>query len=218
MKAHFTLLDGLVLGGYFLITMAVGLAFWRRSRSVAGFTAAEGSLPGWLTGLSILGTYISSISFLALPGRAFAGNWNPFVFSLSLPLATWIAVKYFLPFYRNSGHVSAYAHLEERFGPWARIYASSCYLLTQFARIGTVTYLMALPMQVLLGWDIRLIILVTGVVTTLYTFVGDGEETLPVLHQLVHVLVKVLEHKVEDIFLQDHLIQLDYVWMMEFHE
>ena len=172
MKANFTLLDGLVLGGYFLITMAVGLAFWRRSRSVAGFTAAEGSLPGWLTGLSILGTYISSISFLALPGRAFAGNWNPFVFSLSLPLATWIAVKYFLPFYRNSGHVSAYAHLEERFGPWARIYASSCYLLTQFARIGTVTYLMALPMQVLLGWDIRLIIVVTGVVTTLYTFVG----------------------------------------------
>jgi SSS family solute:Na+ symporter len=172
MKAQFTLLDGLVLGGYFLITMAVGLAFWRRSRSVAGFTAAEGSLPGWLTGLSILGTYISSISFLALPGRAFAGNWNPFVFSLSLPLATWIAVKYFLPFYRNSGHVSAYAHLEERFGPWARIYASSCYLLTQFARIGTVTYLMALPMQVLLGWDIRLIIVVTGVVTTLYTFVG----------------------------------------------
>jgi SSS family solute:Na+ symporter len=172
MKAHFTLLDGLVLGGYFLITMAVGLAFWRRSRSVAGFTAAEGSLPGWLTGLSILGTYISSISFLALPGRAFAGNWNPFVFSLSLPLATWIAVKYFLPFYRNSGHISAYAHLEERFGPWARVYASSCYLLTQFARIGTVTYLMALPLHVLLGWDIRYIIVGTGVATTLYTFVG----------------------------------------------
>lgn len=172
MQSHFTLLDGLVLGGYFLVTMAVGLAFWRRSRSVAGFTAAEGSLPGWLTGLSILGTYISSISFLALPGRAFVGNWNPFVFSLSLPLATWIAVKYFLPFYRNTGHVSAYEHLEVRFGPWARIYASACYLLTQVARIGTVTYLMALPMQVLLGWDIRLIIVVTGVVTTLYTFVG----------------------------------------------
>ena len=172
MESHFTALDGFVLAGYFLLTMAIGFAFWRRSRSVAGFTAAEGSLPGWLTGLSILGTYISSISFLALPGRAFAGNWNPFVFSLSLPLATWIGVKYFLPFYRNSGHVSAYAHLEARFGPWARIYASACYLLTQFARIGTVTYLMALPLHVLLGWDIRLIIVGTGIATTLYTFVG----------------------------------------------
>lgn len=172
MQSHFTALDGFVLAGYFVVTMAVGFAFWHRSRSVAAFTAAEGSLPGWLTGLSILGTYISSISFLALPGRAFAGNWNPFVFSLSLPLATWIAVKYFLPFYRNSGHVSAYGHLEARFGPWARIYASACYLLTQFARIGTVTYLMALPLQVLLGWDIRYIIIGTGVATTLYTFVG----------------------------------------------
>ena len=124
MQSHFTALDGFVLAGYFVATMAVGFAFWKRSRSVAAFTAAEGSLPGWLTGLSILGTYISSISFLALPGRAFASNWNSFVFSLSLPLATWLGVKYFLPFYRNSGRVSAYEHLEARFGPWARVYAA----------------------------------------------------------------------------------------------
>lgn len=172
MQTHFTTFDGIVLGCYFVATMGVGLFFWRRTRSVAGFTAAESSLPGWLTGLSILGTYVSSISFLGLPGKAFASNWNSFVFSLSLPLATWIAVRHFLPFYRGSGQVSAYAHLEQRFGTWARIYASACYLLTQLARIGTVTYLMALPMNVLLGWDIRLIILVTGVATTLYTFLG----------------------------------------------
>lgn len=169
---RFTTLDLIVLVAYFAATLAVGLSFWRKSRSVAGFTAAEGSLPGWLTGLSILGTYVSSISFLALPGKAFASNWNSFAFSLSIPLAAWIAVRWFLPFYRRGGHVSAYTHLEERFGAWARTYASFCYVLTQIARIGTVTYLMALPMHVLLGWDIRLIILVTGVTTTLYTFAG----------------------------------------------
>ena len=171
-QSHFTSLDLIVLVGYFIATLAVGISFWKRSRSVDGFTAASGSLPGWVTGLSILGTYVSSISFLALPGKAFAGNWNSFVFSLSIPLAAWIGVKWFLPFYRNSGTVSAYSHLENRFGKWARIYASACYLLTQLARIGVVAYLTALPMHVLLGWDIRLIILVTGVVTTLYTFVG----------------------------------------------
>lgn len=171
-QSHFTSLDLLVLVGYFIATLAVGFSFWSKSRSVAGFTAASGSLPGWVTGLSILGTYVSSISFLALPGKAFAGNWNSFVFSLSIPLAAWIGVKWFLPFYRNSGTVSAYSHLEKRFGKWARVYASACYLLTQLARIGVVTYLTALPMHVLLGWDIRLIILVTGLVTTLYTFVG----------------------------------------------
>ena len=169
---HFTTLDLVVLVAYFAATLAVGLAFWKKSRSVAGFTAAEGSLPGWLTGLSILGTYVSSISFLALPGKAFASNWNSFVFSLSIPLAAWVAVRWFMPFYRRGAHLSAYSHLEERFGAWARTYASACYLLTQLARIGTVTYIFALPMHELLGWDIRLIIIVTGLSTTFYTFVG----------------------------------------------
>lgn len=171
-STHFTALDGVVLALYFAVTMGVGFFFWRKSKSVEGFTAAGRSLPGWLTGLSILGTYVSSISFLALPGRAYSGNWNAFVFSLSIPLAAWIAVKWFMPFYRKGGHVSAYVHLEERFGPWARVYTSACYLLTQLARIGTVMYLMALPMNVLLGWDIHWIILATGVAVTLYTFVG----------------------------------------------
>lgn len=172
MKPHFTALDVVVLVGYFLATMAIGFSFWKRSRSVEGYTAGDRNLPGWLTGLSILGTYVSSISFLALPGKAFATNWNSFAFSLGLPLATWIAVKWFLPFYRREGHVSAYQHLEERFGPWARIYAGVCYLLTQLARMGAVMYLMALPMAVLLGWDIRWIIVVTGISVTIYTLVG----------------------------------------------
>jgi SSS family solute:Na+ symporter len=172
MSAHFTTLDLAVLGGYFLATMAVGFAFARRSRSVEGFTAANRNLPGWLTGLSILGTYVSSITFLALPAKAYGSNWNAFVFSLSLPLATWISVRWFLPFYRRHTYVSAYHHLEARFGPWARTYASVCYLLTQLARMGTVMYLMALPMSVLLGWDIRGVILVTGVSVTVYALAG----------------------------------------------
>ena len=62
-------------------------------------------------GLSIFGTYVSSISFLANPGKSYGENWNPFVFSLSLPIAAWLAVRYFVPFYRNGGQVSAYHHL-----------------------------------------------------------------------------------------------------------
>jgi len=172
MPTHFTALDSAVLIGYFVVTLAAGFLIGRGHRSVEGYTAAGRSLPGWLTGLSILGTYVSSISFLGVPGKAFATNWNAYVFSLAIPLATWIAVRWFLPFYRTGGHISAYQHLEERFGPWARVYASTCYLLTQLARMGTVMYLMALPLSVLLGWDIRWIILVTGISVTLYTYVG----------------------------------------------
>ncbi len=172
MQSHFTPLDWVVLLSYFTVTMSVGFYFWRTSRSTESFTAAGRSLPGWVCGLSIFATYLSSISYLALPGKSFVSNWNPFVFSLSIPIATWIAVRWFMPYYRASGEVSAYALLEQRFGLWARLYASVFYLLTQIARMGVVMYLMALPMAVIFGWDIRLVILATGVSVTVYAFVG----------------------------------------------
>ncbi|TWU21186.1 Sodium/glucose cotransporter [Novipirellula galeiformis] len=168
----FTGVDWLVLFGYFVGIMALGLFFWRRNNTADQFTAGGRSLPGWLCGLSIFATYLSSISYLALPGKAFVDNWNAFAFSLALPIAAAIAVRYFLPLYRSSGEVSAYSLLENRFGLWARIYASCFYLLFQIARIGVVMYLMALPMAVLFGWDIRIVIVFTGIIVTIYSFIG----------------------------------------------
>lgn len=172
MDSHFTVLDSAVLAAYFVLTMLIGALAVGKAKNIEGYTAAGGKLSGWLTGLSILGSFVSSISFLALPAKAYASSWNAFVWGLSLPIATFIAVKYFVPFYRKIGGVSAYGHLEERFGAWARIYAGLCYLLTQIARIGAVTYLMALPMSLLLGWNIYAIILITGLAVTVYTLFG----------------------------------------------
>jgi len=168
--------------GVFLIylvgVVAFGSYFVKRSRTTEGFMAASRSLPGWAVGLSIMGTYVSSISFLALPGNAFGGNWNSYVFSLTLPFAAVIAVKYFVPFFRETGEISAYHHLEGRFGPWARTYALVMYLLTQLARIGTIMYLVALALAPLLNWDVRLVIIVTGILVTIYTILGGIEAVI----------------------------------------
>lgn len=172
MQAQFTLIDWSVLILYFCGVIGVGIYFSGRSKSSDDFTTGGRSLPGWLCGLSIFATFLSSISYLALPGKSFVDNWNPFVFSLALPVAAWVAVRYFVPLYRSTGEVSAYALLERRFGAWARLYASTFYLLYQIARIGVVMYLMALPMAVIFGWDIRWIIVVTGIVVTVYAFIG----------------------------------------------
>ena len=122
--------------------------------------------------MSIFATYLSSISYLALPGKAFADNWNPLVFSIALLPAGWIATRYFVPMYRASDDVSAYAWFERRFGLWARLVASVFYLLFQIARVGLVMYLMALPLTLLFGWDIRIVLVATGVAVTAYSFVG----------------------------------------------
>ncbi len=171
-------LDSLVLVGYLILVIGLGIWLAKRSKTTEGFMAAGGALPGWAVGLSIFGTFVSSISFLANPGKSFDANWNPFVFGLSLPVAAWIATRYFVPFYRKSGEVSAYTHLEKRFGPWARVYAVLCYLLTQMGRVGTILYLVALALAPLTGWSVVTIILITGVLVTAYTLIGGIEAVI----------------------------------------
>ena len=152
--------------------VAFGCSFFKKKGTSEEFTSAGRSLPGWVVGMTIFATYVSSISYLGYPGKAFSGDWNAFVFSLSIPIASYFAARYFVPFYRSQDSISAYSFLENRFGPWARIYASSCYLLTQIARTGSTLYLLALPMNVLLGWNIQTIIIVTSVAIVLYSMLG----------------------------------------------
>lgn len=170
--------DFIVLIVYMLGVFGLGCWFARKSGTTNEFMAAGRSLPGWAVGLSVFGTYVSSIGFLGNTGKAFSGTWNSWVFGLSLPIAAVFAVKYFIPLYRGNDQISAYYHLEERFGPWARLYALASYLLSQLARIGTILYLVALALAPLTGWDIRTIILVTGVMVTAYTLIGGIEAVI----------------------------------------
>jgi len=175
---------------YLAGTLGLGLWVSRRNRSPRDFMAAGGRIPTWAVGLSIFGTYVSSISFLALPGKAYASDWNAFVFSLSLPLAAWLAARHFVPFYRRSGELSAYEHLERRFGAWARTYAVLCYLLTQIARMGTIMYLLALALAPLLGWSLPALILLTSGLVITYTLFGGMEAVIwtDVMQSLVFIM------------------------------
>ena len=184
------IIDLVVLVLYLVGTVLLGLWVGRRSRNTEGFMAAGRRVPAWAVGLSIFGTYVSSISFLALPSKAYSTNWNAFVFSLSLPITTWVAVRYFVPFYRRSGALSSYEHLEHRFGPWARTYAVACYLLTQLARMGTIMYLLALALAPLTGWGVPHLIVLTGAVVIVYTLFGGMEAVIwtDVMQSLVFIV------------------------------
>lgn len=167
--------DILVLVFYLAGITLFGSSFFRKNKSAAAFTLANNKVPSWVISMSIFATFVSSISFLALPGNAYLSNWNAFVFSLSIPVALWFAVKYFVPLYRKVNSPSAYTFLETRFGPWARIYVSACYLLTQIMRVGTILYLLSLMLNIIAGWDIATIIIVTGLLVTIYSVLGGFE-------------------------------------------
>lgn len=172
------IIDLLVILAYLVAMVAVGAYFSRKNKNADQFTTASGKIPGWAIGLSIYATFLSSNTFLGVPGKAFGGNWNSFVFSLSMPLAAWVATRYFIPFYRNTGEVSAYTHLEHRFGAWARTYAVVCFLLTQLARMGSIFFGIALSLQALTGYPMATIMVVVGLCIILYTVMGGMEAVI----------------------------------------
>ena len=166
--------DIAVIIAYFVGVTLFGCSFyWRKGANDAReFVEGGGRIPGWALALSIFATYVSSISFLALPAKAYLADFNAFVLSLSIPVSGGIAAWLFVPYYRKATSASAYSDLERRFGPWARLYASGCFLVMQSVRSGMILFLLALLLKTMFGLSFLTCILITGATTLVYSMLG----------------------------------------------
>lgn len=178
METEFYLVDKLIVILYFAGTIGIGFYFKKRSDTANGFMVASGNVPTWAVGLSMLGTFISSITFIGYPGQAYNFNWDAFMFSVSLPMAGFVAMIYFIPLYRTRVKVSAYEYMEQRFGGWARVYGSISFMFGSITRIGMILFLLSLVLHGLTGMSYVAIIIVTGIGVTIYTMVGGMEAVI----------------------------------------
>jgi SSS family solute:Na+ symporter len=120
----------------------------------------------------MVGTAISSITFLSLPADAYKTYWLRFMPYVAMPLAAVIAAWLFIPFFRRGDSMTAYEYLEVRFGPSVRIYGAVTYIAAQLLRVSFILYLVALMLNTLTGVDEVTCILVAGVFVAAYTIVG----------------------------------------------
>ena len=170
--------DLLVIGISFVVMIFIGGFFARRNKSSETYFLAGRNMPGWLVGFSVMATIISSMSFLATPGFAFAENWRHMVPTAGYLIATIVALFLFMPFFRRSHVNSAYEYLELRFGTWARLYAATCFLVMQIFRIGIILYAVSLPIQAITGWQMHWVIVIFGIVVAVYTVAGGLEAVI----------------------------------------
>ena len=145
-----TRIDLWIVAAYLAAMLFIALRVSKGSRDVEGYVVGNRSMSGIVLGFSVLGTFLSSITFLGLPAKTFKGDWHAFVFGLALPPAALIATLFFVPLYRKQTQLSAYEFLAQRFGTWARIYADVSYLVLQLIRVGTVLLLVAFAVAPLL--------------------------------------------------------------------
>jgi SSS family solute:Na+ symporter len=170
MQLH--VLDLAVLALYAAVVLGMGFTFARRNTSTEEYFLGGRAFPGWVIGLSIVGTAISSITFLSMPADAFKTTWTRFLPYVCMPLAAVLAGWVIVPFFRRGRTTSAYEYLEARFGPSIRVYGAATYIAAQLLRLSLVLYLVALLIHELTGLEVETCILAAGVFTGLYTVVG----------------------------------------------
>jgi len=177
-KADFQWLDYAVLIIYFALMLAIGVYFSARQNSTEDYFIGGGRVPWWAAGLSVFGTALSAITFMAIPAKTFATNWSYFLYNMSVLLATPIITMVFIPFYRKLKITSAYEYLERRFNVFVRLFGSFSFILFQIGRIAIVLYLPAIALSLVTGIDIFVCILVVGVLSTAYTLIGGIEAVI----------------------------------------
>ncbi len=171
-------LDIAVIAAYLLALVAVALRTAGRQRTTQRYFTADRSIPGWAAGMSLLATIITSVTFIAYPGAAYAGNWNllvPGIFFLLVIAAIGPAI---VPFFRHAVSMSVYEYFGQRFGRGVRLYAAFAFALGHFSKMGFVFYLLALSVSGITGWPIAAVILGLGGITILYTLIGGLEAVI----------------------------------------
>lgn len=168
-------LDFIVIAAYLAGLVAIGLRFARRQRTTEQYFVAGRSVPGWAMGLSLLATIITSVTFIAYPGSAYAGNWSLLVPGILFVGVLGLIGSVIVPFFRRVVCMSAYEYFGRRFGSGIRLYSSFAFAIGHFSKMGFVFYLLALTLSSMTGWPITGIIALTAIITIFYTLLGGLE-------------------------------------------
>lgn len=174
----FRVLDVVVCALFLAGILVMSFYFARKMNSTEEYFLGNRSFPGWAVGLSMLGTSISSVTFLALPAAAFVLDWRQLTPNMMMPFAIVVAALVFIPFFRRSNATSAFEYLEERFGPLVRLYGAISFIIGQLLRIGTIVYLIGIPIGFLLNVHPVWVMVLFGVFVAIYTIAGGIEAVI----------------------------------------
>ncbi|MFL6586516.1 MAG: sodium:solute symporter family transporter [Luteimonas sp.] len=168
-------IDWLVIVVYLVAMLGIGGYFYLRGQkgSEAEFFMGGRSIPFWAAGVSLYATNTSSISFIAIPAKAYETNWQYLTNNLVAVLGLMFVAVWIVPLLRRLDLMSVFSYLETRFHPAIRMLASALAILMQIgSRLSVILFLPALAIATITGIDVVWSIMIMGVFTIIYTAMG----------------------------------------------
>ncbi len=174
----FGLLNYSILIGYLAILILIGIWVSRKQHDAGDYFKAGGRVPWWAAGISVFGTQLSAITFMAIPAKTFSTDWTLFFLLLTIIMISPLIIAWFLPFFRRLDLTTAYEYLEMRFNRTIRLIGSMVYIALQLGRLGIVLLLPSLALAVVTGIEVEICILIMGVLSIFYTVLGGIEAVI----------------------------------------
>lgn len=174
-------LDLAVIVLYVLGTTLLGAWFARRQRDLRTYFVGNRDVSWWLVLTSIVATETSTVTFLSVPGVAFNPNGGNLAFlqlAFGYVLGRMLIAWLLLPQYLHGELFSAYQLLRERFNPTVQRTASGLFLVTRTVADGLRLFLTALLLEQFTGWGMAWSVVVMGVITLAYTYLGGMQAVI----------------------------------------
>ena len=162
----------MVVGVYFVLTLGVGLWVARRQHSATDYFLGARNLPAWAILLSIVATETSALTVISIPGIGARGDFTFLQLTFGYLIARIAVAAWLLPGYFRGDQQTAYARLEQRFGPNTRRLTSVVFLVTRFLGDAVRVFASAIPLALVTGWSVPTSVVAMGIVTMFYTWFG----------------------------------------------
>ena len=171
-SASFGALNWTTLIAYLGGLLAIGFVCARNTQTAEDFYLGGRLIPWWAAGISIFGTTLSAITYLALPARVYATSWSAIILNFGILIVAPLIALIYIPRLRRINAVTAYQFLEHRFDLGLRLFGSASFIIFQLLRMGIVVFLPALALSAVTGFNLTLCILMMGMISTVYTAFG----------------------------------------------
>ena len=170
--SDFGTLNWTILLVYIVGNLLLGFFLSTKVQTDEDYYLGQRTTPWWAIGISVIATYIGALTFLGGPAWSYTEGFSVIFIHINYPIAIFIVITVFLPFFYNSGVASIFDYLERRFGVTSRTIMSGVFLFGNVAYSGIMLYTTALVLEFITGVDVYTAIVIVAVVAVTYTMLG----------------------------------------------